>query len=349
MRLCILLAFVISCSATLAGPTPASTNSGANIAVVYNGEAEDAGFNQLILQGVRNFETQRRIKIRVYSHPLGQIFEGSTLEKVLAEAVPSGVDSVVLAGANAYGPLMQRLSSLYPHVRLVAIDGAQAVEGKVQIVQFRFPEAAYLAGIVAARATKTGTLGFVGGLDSPGIRAFGCAFAQGALSARPDIRVLGRMIGNQPTAFSDPAGGARRSRELLAAGADVVFPAAGGSGLGALKEIAAAGAYGIGVDDNQNGLHPGRMLTSVLKRMDVSVYTTLVALQDGAWSPGMQSVGLSEGAVGLAMDEHNRTLISAETRAELEAAEFAIRSGELQVIDAQVDASRCGALIEYAP
>ncbi len=155
------------------------------------------------------------------------------------------------------------------------------------------------------------------------------------------------MIGDHATAFSDPAGGRRKAQELLDAGADVVFAAAGGSGLGVLEVVAGADAYGIGVDDNQNGLYPGHVLTSVLKRMDVSVYSTLVALHDGSWKPGAQSVGLLEGAVGLAMDEYNKNLISQATRSELETAEFAIRSGELDVVDAQVDEQPCAELIHY--
>ncbi len=320
---------------------------GQNIAVVYTGEAADAGFNQLILQGVRDFEAQRRIKVSIYTHALGRTFRGSELEQQLTEAILNGVDAVVVAGALAYEELMRNLSARYPALRLVAIDGAKSNAANTQTVLFRSNEAAYLAGIVAARSSRSGTLGFVGGLDASVIRAFGCAYAQGARAARADVKVLGRMIGDRATAFSDPAGGARMARELIRSGADVVFAAAGGSGLGTLKEVANAGIYGIGVDDNQNGLYPGRILTSVIKRIDVSIYSTLVQLHDGVWQPGTQSVGLSEGAVGLAMDEHNRGLIDRATRAELEVAEFAIRSGELEVINAELDDAPCAALIEY--
>lgn len=338
----------------LIGPAVAAADAAAarvggaeHIAVVYTGAANDAGFNHLILQGVRDFEAQRRVKVQIFTHPLGEIFDGSELQRLLGRAIDDGVNAVVLAGALTYEELMQQLSLRYPKLRLVAIDGARVVPGNVQTVVFRSHEAAYLAGIVAARSSRSGTLGFVGGLDASVIRAFGCAYAQGAHAARKDITVLGRMIGSEATAFSDPAGGAAMTRELIAARADVVFAAAGGSGLGALDEIARAGIFGVGVDDNQNSLHPGRILTSVVKRIDVSVYTTLVALHDGVWRPGLQSVGLSESAVGLAMDEHNRSLIDRATRSELEVAEFAIRSGELEVINAEVDPTGCEALIAY--
>jgi basic membrane protein A len=309
---------------------------------------DDAGFNALVTQGVRNFEAQRQVTVRPIQDPLGQMLAEPKLEAAIEQAIADGVDAVITLGSTYHGAI-ERLAQRHPQVRLVVIDAAQASTGNVQTVQFRSHEAAYLAGMVAARSTKSGTIGFVGGLDSPIIRAFGCAYAEGALATRADTRVLGRMIGTEATAYSDPAGGRRMARELLDLDADVVFAAAGGSGLGVMQEVADAGAFGIGVDDNQNGLHPGRILTSVLKRLDVSVYTTLVALQDGNWQPGMQSVGLTEGAVGLAMDEFNRNLVSRQTRAELETAEFAIRSEELQVIDAQVDDSRCTDLIEYEP
>jgi basic membrane protein A len=338
--LTLLLASSALATPLLAAPT------GAHIAVVYNGSNQDAGFNQLIFEGIRSFEQQRQLKLLVLDDRLEKVFKGSPLEESLSKAIPGGVDSIVLAGAVDFDQAVTELARLYPQIRMIAIDGTQEA-GNVQTVSFRFPEASYLAGIVAARSTRSGTIGFVGGLNSAGIRAFGCAFAQGALAARADVRVLGRMIGNDNAAFSNLEGGRGMARELLADGADVVFAAAGGSGLGVLEVVAAAGVYGIGVDANQNGLFPGRILTSVQKRMDVAVYTSLVVLEDGTWEAGTQSVGLLEGAVGLAMDEHNRKLISRETRAELEAAEFAIRSGEVAIVDAQVDESPCAALISY--
>jgi basic membrane protein A len=318
----------------------------ADILTVYNSVLDDAGFNRLVLEGVRSFETQRHVRVRSMQRPGAEMFSNEELERGVAQAVSEGVRAVVILGA-AYRPAVEALGRRFPELRIVIVDGDREEEGNVQSVQFRAHEASYLAGIVAANASRSGVIGFVGGLESPNIRAFGCAFAQGARAARADVRVLGRMLGNSTHAFSDPEGGARAARSMLGEGADVVFTAAGASGLGALAEVAKAGKYGIGVDDNQNGLHPGHILTSVLKRMDVAVYTALVGLHDGHWRRGLQSVGLAEGAVGLAMDQHNRALIDAATRAELESAEFAIRSGELEVIDAQVEPGRCDDLIRY--
>lgn len=317
-----------------------------DIAVIYNSWIDDSGFNRLVSAGVASFEKQKHIKVRVLSQPTGEMFQTKDLERTLLKAFDEGVRSVVILGP-VYRELIADLSVRVPNIRFVVVDSAGEEPGNVQSVRFRSYEGSYLAGMVAARASRSGVIGFVGGLDNAGIRAFGCAYAQGAKALRPELKVLGAMIGKEPSAFSDPVSGRQRARTLLDMKADVIFAAAGASGLGALEEIARVGAYGIGVDDNQNGLHPGRILTSVIKRMDVSVYTTLVALNDGTWKRGLQDVGLSEGAIGLAMDEHNRHLISADTRAELEAAEFAIRSGELAVIDAQVDDSACADLIQY--
>lgn len=315
----------------IAVPSPAVAAADLEIAAVYNELSDDRGFNALFLSGVTAFETQRRLRVRRFGHPLHQVFEGSSLERFVAAAVDDGVSALVFAGANTFGNALTVVAQRYPQVKLVAIDTLDASQLGAMAVGFRFEEATFLAGLVAARHSRAGKIGFVGGLDMPAIRSYGCAFAAGARRARPQIVVEARMVGRHASAFSDPVGGRVRAQELLTDGADVIFHAAGGSGLGVLAAVAEAGAYGIGVDANQNGLHPGRILTSVLKRVDVAVYTALVALHDGSWAPRTQSVGLAEGAVGLAMDEHNRLLIDDALRAELEEVEFAIVAGEIEV------------------
>jgi basic membrane protein A len=340
-----ILALLLAATA-LAEKPGAAASAPVAIAVAYNEVIDEAGFNRSVAAGVHSFETQRGVHVRAISHPLGGILSAAEMDAAVIAAIGAGVRAIIIPG-TAYASVIARLSKRFPDVRFVSIDNAHAFSGNVRTVQFRSQEAAYLAGIAAARASKSATIGFVGGQDSPGIRAFGCAYAQGALAARKDIRVRGRMLGATPYAFIDTEGGRRAARELLDQGADVIFAAAGASGLGVLDEVAQTDAFAIGVDVNQNGVHPGKVLTSVLKRMDVSVYSNLSALLDGTWQPGLQSVGLAEGAVGLAIDEHNRNLMGRETQAELSAAEFAIQSGELEVIDAAVDATPCAALIRY--
>lgn len=317
-----------------------------DIAILYNSKREDIGYNWLAGEGLRRFERQKGVGVRVIAFDADRVPTSAELEAVATQAFAEGVRTLLLFGGtddDAIRTLARRL----PDLRLVLFDRALAASPNVQSVTYRVHEAAYLAGIVAATRSSTGVIGFVGGMDVAGIRAFGCAFAQGAVATRPEVRVLGRTLGNRQDAFNDPAGGRRLADELLDAHADVLFAAAGQSGIGVLAAAAERNAFAIGVDRNQNGLHPGRMLTSVLKRLDASLYTTLVELDMGRWQSGMQSQGLREGAVGLAMDEHNLPLIHRDLLSALETAEFAIRSGEIDVIDAQVDEAPCTTLIAY--
>lgn len=311
------------------------------IGVVYDPAVDDHGFNMLFLQGVRLFESQRNVRLRQFDQPHEQIFTATALREVLGRAIDDGLQAIVFGGSATLDAVQNEVARQHPTIKLVAIDSVGAGPPNLQGVVFRFEEATYLAGIVAGRRSRNGVIGYVAGLDAAFMRSYGCAFAAGARRARPEVRVLARTVGNDSTAFSNLEGGRRQARALLAAGADVVFQAAGGSGLGVLAEVAEAGAFGIGVDANQNGLYPGRILTSVLKRLDVAVYSSLIALQEDRWHAGPRSVGLADGAVGLAMDAHNRDLIDESLRSELEDAEFAIVSGETVVPVLSADGQQC--------
>ena len=132
--------------------------------------------------------------------------------------------------------------------------------------------------MLAAMASKTGKVGFVGGMDIPLIRKFACGYVQGAKAANPNAEVIQNMTGTTPAAWNDPAKGGELAKAQIDQGADVVYAAAGGTGIGVLQAAADAGKLGIGVDSNQNYLHPGKVLTSMLKRVDDAVYK---ALMDG--------------------------------------------------------------------
>ena len=207
----------------------------------------------------------------------------------------------------------------------------------VRSVVFREHEGAYIAGLLAAMASQTGTIGFVGGMDIPIIRRFLCGYRQGAASVSADTRVLFNMAGDTPAAFADPARGAELARSQIARGADVVIQAAGGTGIGVLQAVADAGKLGIGTDSNQNGLHPGKVLTSIRKRVDVAVHRNFSDARDGKWSAGVQVLGLAEGGMDWVIDADNRTLVTPAMEAAARAAETAISEGRIQVHDAASD------------
>jgi basic membrane protein A and related proteins len=165
-------------------------------------------------------------------------------------------------------------------------------------------------------------------MDIPLVRRFACGFEQGARHVNPKVAVSTSLIGNTPAAWTDPARGAELTKAQVAQGVDVVFAAAGTSGLGILQAARDAGILAIGVDSNQNGLHPGTMLTSMVKRVDLAVQQSFDGIR-----PGVTSLGLREGGVDLAMDEHNARLVTPAMRTRLDAARADIVQGRLQVVD----------------
>ena len=224
----------------------------------------------------------------------------------------------------------------FPNTRFAIVDMVVALPN-VQSFVFREHEGAFLAGLLAALASKSGKLGFVGGQDVPLIRKVLCGYAQGARHANPRVQLISAMTGTTAAAWTDPARGAELARVQVAQGVDVIFAAAGSTGLGVLQTVKDLHILGIGVDSNQNGLHPGFILTSLLKRTDVAVQRAFSGVQ-----PGVTVLGLKEGGLDLAFDAHNARLVTPEMRGRVDAAKAEIISGRIQVIDSTA-AARCPA------
>ena len=201
---------------------------------------------------------------------------------------------------------------------------------------FKEHEGSYLVGVMAAMASQTKKVGFVGGMDIPLISAFGCGYAGGAKAAGATDGIQ-NMTGDTPAAWNDPGKGAEITKSQIDQGADVIYAAAGGTGVGVLQAAADAGKLGIGVDSNQNGLQPGKVLTSMLKRVDVAVYNAFNDAKNGKFTPGMNNLGLAEGGVDYAMDDNNKDLVTEEMKAAVEKAKADIIAGTIQVHDFRSD------------
>ena len=186
---------------------------------------------------------------------------------------------------------------------------------------------------MAAMASRTGKIGMVGGMDLPIIHRIACGYEKGARAARPGILVVQSYAGDTPSAFTDPARGAELARAQIGQGADVVLQAAGETGLGVLRAAADAKVLGIGSDSNQNGLFPGHVLTSLLKRTDNAVYLALKDAEAGSFKPGARRLGLAEGGLDIAIDDANRALVTPEMQAAVDKAKAAIVAGTLAVPD----------------
>jgi len=251
-------------------------------------------------------------------------------EQALRRFAEAGANPIVTTGF-AFATPVEAVASDYPDTKFVNIDGwMPEIPGNVLMISFQEHEGSYLVGMLAAMTSKTGTIGFIGGMDIPLIRHFGCGYAQGAKAVNPDINIIANMTGTTPSAWNDPVKGSELTKAQISQGADVVYAAAGGTGVGVLQTAADEKIYSIGVDSNQNYLHPGSVLTSMMKRVDVAVYEAMKAGADV--QTGSMVLGLAEEGVGYAVDEHNQALISDEMRAAVEDARAKIISGDLDVV-----------------
>jgi basic membrane protein A len=206
-------------------------------------------------------------------------------------------------------------------------------------VLFREEEGSYLVGTAAALASKTKKIGFVGGMDIPLIRTFACGYTQGAKAAAPKIEVLQNMVGTTSAAWNDPAKGGELARAQFERGVDVVFAVAGGSGMGTLQQAKEKGKLAIGVDANQNYLHPGTMLTSMVKHVDNAIYDSFMQMKNGSWQAGISYKGLKEGGVDWVVDKDNRALVTPTMEKSVNDAKAAIISGKIKVVDYRVGSS----------
>ena len=302
-------------------------------AVVFDmGGKFDKSFNEGVYNGVEKFREETGIEYREF-----EVTNETQREQAIRRMAERGADPVLGVGF-AQGPAMEKVAAEHPDKKFAIIDMVVDLPN-VRSVVFKEHEGSFLVGMLAAMASKTGKVGFIGGMDIPLIRRFACGYVQGAKYANPDVEVYQNMTGTTPAAWNDPTKGAELARSQFDRGADVVYAAAGGTGIGVLQAAVDQGKLAIGVDSNQNYLHPGTMLTSMVKRVDVAAYNAFKDAQDGKFTPGIQVLGLAEGGVGWALDEHNESLITDDMKAAAAKAEKGIVDGTIQVHDYMADNS----------
>lgn len=308
---------------------------GANLfaepAIVFDiGGKFDKSFNESAWNGAEKWKSETGGSYREI-----EIQSEAQREQALRRLAEGGSNPIVMTGF-AFGSVLDNVAPDFPDTNFAIIDFV-VDQPNVKSIVFKEHEGSYLVGLIAGMTTASNTVGFVGGMDIPLIRRFGCGYVQGVKAANPDINVIQNMTGNDPSAWNDPVKGGELTKAQIASGADVVYHAAGGTGVGVLQAAADAGILGIGVDANQNHLHPGSVLTSMLKRVDVAVYNS--------FSEGMNLnttivvLGLKEDGVGYALDENNQELISAEVLEMVEATKASIINGETVVHDYTTDDS----------
>ena len=298
-------------------------------AIIYDlGGKFDKSFNESAFNGAEKWKKETGGSYREF-----ELQSDAQREQALRRFAEAGSNPIVMAGFMFATPLAE-VAKDYPDTKFAIID--MVVDSpNVRSVIFNEHEGSYLVGMMAAMASKTGTVGFVGGMDIPLIRKFACGYVQGVKAANASASIIQNMTGTTPAAWNDPVKGTELTKAQISQGADVVYAAAGGTGVGVLQAAADANILSIGVDANQNYMHPGQVLTSMLKRVDLAVYN---AFSEGeSLTTGFNIMGLAEDGVGYALDEHNKALVNAEMISKLEAEKAKIVSGQIEVHDYMSD------------
>ena len=309
-------------AATAALVTLAATAAHAEPAVIYDmGGKFDKSFNQAGYNGAERWKKESGKSYLEF-----EISNPTQREQGLRRMAERGANPVVGIGFSQ-GSSMEKVAKDFPKMQFAIIDAVVSLPN-VQSIVFKEQEGSFLVGMMAALASKSGKVGFIGGMDIPLIRRFQCGYEQGAKYANPKVETSANMTGTTPSAWNDPARGTELAKAQFASGVDVVFAAAGGTGIGVYQAAKDAGRLAIGVDSNQNHVQPGTMLTSMVKRVDVAVYNAFKGV-----TPGVASLGLKEGGVDYALDEHNAKLVTADMKKKVDAAKADIIAGKIKVID----------------
>jgi basic membrane protein A and related proteins len=301
-------------------------------AVVYDlGGKFDKSFNEGVFNGATKFKKDTGVDFRDL-----EIQNDAQREQVLRRFAKDGFSPIMTVGF-AWATALGKVADEFPDAKFGIIDGV-VDKPNVQSILFKEHESSFVVGVIAAKTSKTGKVGFVGGMDIPLISKFECGYAQGVKYASGGKdEVIANMTGTTPTAWNDPVKGGELAKSQIDRGADIVYAAAGGTGQGVYKAAADAGKLAIGVDSDQDYLYPGKMLTSALKHVDLATYQSFMDAKNGAWKPGIVVLGLKEGGVDYAVDEWNKSILSPEAKAAADAAKADIIAGKIQVHDYMSD------------
>jgi basic membrane protein A len=334
--------FLVNLSCTVT-PATSARSGRIKVGIVFDiGGKNDRSFNAAAWEGVKRARKDLDIELR-------DVEPGNptSIEPAMRAFAEKGYDLIIGVGF-AQGPIMQKVATDYPNIKFAIIDGVIfEADGKtpkqnVASLVFREHEGSYLVGMIAAAKSKTGVLGFVGGMDIPLIHRFETGYEEGARAVNPNIKVIDNYCGVTDAAWNNPGKGKELALSQIGQGADVIFTAAGNSGLGAFdaveqygkNENGEANKFVIGVDSNQNGVKPGFVLTSMVKRVDNAVYDVVKEVLEGKFNGGFHVFGLDKDGVAYALDDFNKALVPPQVLERVEDAKRKIVAGEIKVTDA---------------
>lgn len=304
-----------------------SANAGPKVALVFDkGGKDDKSFNNSAYMGAMAAKEKLGAEVKYVEAPDNNAFE--PLLKAFAKKDFDLIVSIGVAQADA----LTKVAAQFPNQKFVAID-ADVKAPNVMTALFQEHEGSYLVGAMAAMASKTGVIGFIGGMDIPLIRRFQMGYEAGAKKINPKVKVIVNYIGVTGDAWHNPAKGKELALAQVSAKADVIYHAAGASGAGLFDVLDEKKILAIGVDSNQNWVRPGKVLTSMLKRVDQAVYTATEEVSKNTFKGGVRRFGLKDQGIDIAMDSHNEKLVSSEMKKMVEDLKTQILASKIRVPD----------------
>jgi basic membrane protein A len=330
------------CALALSGPactrqgSTAEDKSKVHVGIVFDiGGKDDRSFNAAAWEGVKRARKDFPIVLRDVEPG-----DPTSIEPAMRAFAERGYDLIIGVGF-AQTPIMEEVAKDYPNINFAIIDGVSKLPNVASLI-FKEHQGSYLVGMIAAKSSRSGTIGFIGGMDIPLIHKFETGYEEGARAVNPNIRIIPNYIGVTDTAWNDPVKGKELARTQIEKGADVIFTAAGNSGLGAFDAAEQAGKgedgrarrFVIGVDSDQNWVKPGFVLTSMVKRVDNAVYQIVKDKIENRFQGGVHVYGLENDGVGYALDQYNKDLLSPQVIQEVESSKQKIIGGQIKVTDA---------------
>lgn len=294
--------------------------------VLDKGGKDDKSFNAAAFKGAQEAQQKFGIQLKVV-----EATDDNAFEPMIRALAQKEYDLVIAVGISQ-GDSLKKVAPQFPAKKFAIVD-AEVNAPNVRTLLFQEHEGSFLVGAAAALASTTGKLGFIGGMEIPLIRRFEMGFTAGAKHVNPKTQVTTNYIGVTGDAWNNPPKCKELAMSQYDRGADVIFAAAGASNTGLFDAAEEKKKFAIGVDSNQNWIKPGRVLTSMLKRVDLAVYKAIEQVVGGKFEAGVIRHGLKDQGIDYAVDANNEKALTAEMRTKLEGIKKQIVSGKIKVPD----------------
>jgi basic membrane protein A and related proteins len=294
--------------------------------VLDRGGKDDKSFNTSAYEGAARAKNKLGVFLKYVEAADDNAFEPMLRAFALREF------DLIIGIGFAQKEAIQKVATQFPKRHFAIVD-AQIEAPNVRSLMFQEHEGAYVVGAIAAMTSKTGKIGFVGGMDIPLIRRFELGYEAGAKMINPRVSVLENYVGVTSAAWNNPPKGKELAVSQYEAGADIIFAAAGASGLGVFDAAEDKQKFVIGVDANQDWVKPGLVLTSMLKRVDEAVYSTIEDAKAGRFTGGVKRFGLANQGVDYSVDQYNSKILTEQVRQRAEGLKADIIAGKITVPD----------------